>query len=181
MLDINDLLEALKTRVEQFPDRSAKWLLENTENLRGLLEIIASDIVECLDFSRVEIKRTTFIPDNLREQESDLVYLLPSIDERSVLDQIVSENHPFLDISEKEKQLMQSMAEHYLQQGIEQGVRDSLIEGILENLEVRFQAPNLQEVKVALECIETLQRLRQLRRNSLQAPSLDAFQQTLNG
>ena len=76
---------------------------------------------------------------------------------------------------------MQSMAEHYLQQGIEQGVRDSLIEGILENLEVRFQAPNLQEVKVALECIETLQRLRQLRRNSLQAPSLDAFQQTLNG
>ena len=77
MLDINDLLEALKTRVEQFPDRSAKWLLENTENLRGLLEIIASDIVECLDFSKVEIKRTTFIPDNLREQEADLVYLLP--------------------------------------------------------------------------------------------------------
>ena len=81
MLDINDLLEALKTRVEQFPDRSAKWLLENTENLRGLLEIIAGDIVECLDFSKVEIKRTTFIPDNLREQESDLVYLLPFRDE----------------------------------------------------------------------------------------------------
>ncbi len=59
MLDINDILEALKTRVEQFPDRSAKWLLENTENLRGLLEIIASDIVECLDFSKVEIKSTT--------------------------------------------------------------------------------------------------------------------------
>lgn len=77
MLDINDLLEALKTRVKQFPDRSAKWLLENTENLRGLLEIIASNIVECLDFSKVEIKNTTFIPDNLREQESDLVYLLP--------------------------------------------------------------------------------------------------------
>ena len=77
MLDITDLLEALKKRVQQFPDRSAKWLLENTENLRGLLQIIASDIVECLDFSKVEIKSTTFIPDNLREQESDLVYLLP--------------------------------------------------------------------------------------------------------
>jgi predicted transposase/invertase (TIGR01784 family) len=77
MLDINDLLEALKTRVQQFPDRSAKWLLENTENLRGLLQIIASDIVECLDFSKVEIKSTTFIPDNLREQESDMVYLFP--------------------------------------------------------------------------------------------------------
>ena len=72
---------------------------------------------------------------------------------------------------------MQSMAEHYLQQGM----RESLIEGILENLEVRFHAPNLQEVKAALERIETLQRLRQLRRTSLQIPSLDAFQQTLNG
>ena len=312
MLDINDLLEALKTRVEQFPDRSAKWLLENTENLRGLLEIIASDIVECLDFSKVEIKRTTFIPDNLREQESDLVYLLPFRDkentgaasevlvyillehqstvdrtmgfrllfymcqiwdsqrrefmaknlskrewrfqpiipiifytgdqkwetfpsletlmdlpealnrfvpkfdallldvkreadetllqsnhpfgwlltvlkqetadteaflaallrlgdylrglpeaerslwqqtiyylhllifyrrpivERPVLDQIVSENHPFLDISEKEKQLMQSMAEHYLQQGIEQGETRTKREDILKLVQLRF-------------------------------------------
>ena len=37
MLDINDLPEALKTSVEQFLDRSAKWLLGNTENLQGLL------------------------------------------------------------------------------------------------------------------------------------------------
>ena len=77
MLDIKDFLAALDTSVKQFPDRSAKWLLENTENLRGLLEIIASDIVEYLDFSKIEIKNTTFIPDNLRQQESDLVYLLP--------------------------------------------------------------------------------------------------------
>lgn len=52
MLDIKDFLAALDTSVKQFPDRSAKWLLENTENLRGLLEIIASDIVAYLDFSR---------------------------------------------------------------------------------------------------------------------------------
>ena len=77
MLDIKSFLSSLETSVKQFPDRSAKWLLENTENLRGLLEIIAGDIVEHLDFSKVEIKNTTFIPDNLRQQESDLVYLLP--------------------------------------------------------------------------------------------------------
>ena len=77
MLEIKDLLSALDKSLKQFPDRSAKWLLENTENLRGLLEIIASDIIEYLDFSKVEIKNTTFISDNLRQQESDLVYLLP--------------------------------------------------------------------------------------------------------
>lgn len=77
-----------------------------------------------------------------------------------------------------------SVIQHFLQQGkeqgIEQGARGSLIEGILENLEVRFHTHNLQEVKTALERIQTLQRLRQLRRTSLQAPSLDAFLQTLN-
>ena len=54
MLDLKDFLASLAS-IRQFPDRSAKWLLENTENLRGLLEIIASDIVEHLDFSQVEI------------------------------------------------------------------------------------------------------------------------------
>ena len=86
MLDIKDFLTALGASVKQFPDRGAKWLLENTENLRGLLEIIANDIVEYLDFSKVEIKNTTFIPDNLRQQESDLVYLLPFRDTASTGD-----------------------------------------------------------------------------------------------
>ena len=81
MLDIKTLLADLDTRIHQFHDRSAKWLLENTENLKGLLEIIASDLVEHLDFSRVEIQNTTFIPDDLRQQASDLVYLLPFRDE----------------------------------------------------------------------------------------------------
>ena len=81
MLDIKTLLADLDTRIHQFPDRSAKWLLENTENLKGLLEIIASDIVEHLDFNQVEIENTTFIPDDLQRQESDLVYLLPFRDQ----------------------------------------------------------------------------------------------------
>jgi hypothetical protein len=77
-----------------------------------------------------------------------------------------------------------SVIQHFLQQGIEQGIeqgtRESLIEGILENLEVRFHSTNLQAIALKLERIEVLQRLRQLRRASLQAPSLDTFQQTLD-
>lgn len=76
-----------------------------------------------------------------------------------------------------------SVIQHFLQQGIEQGfergTRESLIEGILENLEVRFHSSNLQAVEAVLERIEALQHLRQLRRESLQTPSLEAFWQTL--
>ena len=70
--------------------------------------------------------------------------------------------------------------EQGLEQGIEQGTRKSLIEGILENLEVRFNSPNLQAIASTLEQIEALQHLKQLRRASVQAPDLDAFEQVLN-
>lgn len=68
-----------------------------------------------------------------------------------------------------------SVIQHFLQQG----VRESLIEGILENLEVRFNASNLQAVASTLEYVDDVQRLRQLRREALQTPSLEAFWQTL--
>ena len=73
-----------------------------------------------------------------------------------------------------------SVIQHFLQQGIERGTRESLIEGILENLEVRFNASNLQAVASTLAYVDDVQRLRQLRRASLQTPSLDAFQQVLD-
>ncbi len=63
--------------IEQFPDRSTRWLLEDSENVRGLLEIVADDLVSYLDFSQLEIINRSFIPDNLREQESDIVYSVP--------------------------------------------------------------------------------------------------------
>jgi hypothetical protein len=63
--------------LEHFPDRSTKWLLEFGENVRGLMEIVASDLVEQLDFSQLRHVNRTFIPDNLREQESDIVYAVP--------------------------------------------------------------------------------------------------------
>ena len=38
MLDINEILSFLREPLEQFPDRSAKWLLANIDNLQGLAE-----------------------------------------------------------------------------------------------------------------------------------------------
>ena len=63
--------------IEQFADRSTRWLLEDKENVRGLLEIVAEHLVAHLDFSQIAQINRSFIPDNLREQESDLVYSVP--------------------------------------------------------------------------------------------------------
>ena len=63
--------------IEHFHDRSTRWLLEDSDNVRGLLEIVAEHLVERLDFSRLLHINRSFIPDNLREQESDLVYRVP--------------------------------------------------------------------------------------------------------
>lgn len=40
--------------VREFPDKGTKWLLEFGENVEGLLKIVANDLVERLDFSRLE-------------------------------------------------------------------------------------------------------------------------------
>ena len=77
MFDIHEIISFFRGALGQFADRSAKWLLTNPVNLRGLLEIIGKDLVALFDFSRVPHVNTTFIADNLREQESDLVFLLP--------------------------------------------------------------------------------------------------------
>ena len=63
--------------IEQFADRSTRWLLEDKENIRGLLEIVAEHLVAHFDFSQLTHINRSFIPDNLREQESDIVYSVP--------------------------------------------------------------------------------------------------------
>ena len=99
MLNINEILSLLKEPLEKFADRSAKWLLANTDNLQGLLEIIGSDLVESLDFSKVQIVNTTFIADNFREQESDMVFLLPfrDADKTEVMIYILIEHQSTVD------------------------------------------------------------------------------------
>lgn len=95
----DEVLSFLQEPLGTFPDRSARWLLSNTDNLHGLLEIIGSDLVDALDFSKVQLVNTTFITDNLREQESDLVFLLPfrDADETEVMIYILIEHQSTVD------------------------------------------------------------------------------------
>ena len=72
-----ELLTFFDFPIEQFADRSTRWLLEDKENVRGLLEIVAEHLVTHLDFSQLVHINRSFIPDNLREQESDIVYSVP--------------------------------------------------------------------------------------------------------
>ncbi len=76
----NNVTEDLKYfdfPIEHFHDRSTRWLLEDHENVRGLIEIIDDTLVTHLEFEQLTPVNRSFIPDNLREQESDLVYTVP--------------------------------------------------------------------------------------------------------
>ena len=47
---VHDFLEK---QLGRFPDRSIRHLFQNKENIRGLLEIIASDLAKFIDFSKL--------------------------------------------------------------------------------------------------------------------------------
>ena len=70
-----ELLTFFDFPIEQFADRSIRWLLEDKENVRGLLETIVDDLD--FDFSQLTHINRSFIPYNLREQESDILYSVP--------------------------------------------------------------------------------------------------------
>ena len=72
-----DLRELSNVSSHHFPDRSTKWLLRQREHLQALLKMVASEIVDSLDFGRVEQVNRSFISDELRTQESDMVFRVP--------------------------------------------------------------------------------------------------------
>ena len=72
-----ELDELLEISRHQFPDRSARWLLRQREHLQALLEILMGPLVEAFDFAEVTLLNRSFIPDELRPQESDMVFRIP--------------------------------------------------------------------------------------------------------
>ena len=72
-----EILDFFNIPIEHFPDRSARWLFQEKANVRGLIEIVASELVELLDFSKLTRLNRSFISDTLREQESDLLFSVP--------------------------------------------------------------------------------------------------------
>jgi hypothetical protein len=63
--------------IREFEERGTLWLLEDPENLRGLLQILEPELVERLDFARARRINRSFVPADLQKQESDLVYAVP--------------------------------------------------------------------------------------------------------
>ena len=71
------LRELSQVSSHQFPDSSAKWLLRQREHLEALLEMFLGSLVAAFDFDQIEQVHRSFIPDELRTQESDMVFSLP--------------------------------------------------------------------------------------------------------
>ena len=63
--------------IEHFPDRSTRWLFQEKENVRGLVEIVANELAELIDFNQLTQLNRSFVSDALREQESDIVFRVP--------------------------------------------------------------------------------------------------------
>jgi hypothetical protein len=63
--------------IREFDDRSTLWLLEDPENLRGLLQILDPALAERLDFRRAQRLNRSFVPADLQKAESDLIYTVP--------------------------------------------------------------------------------------------------------
>ena len=61
----------------QFQDRSLRWLLQNIEFVRGLLEIVDGPPADQIDFGRMEQVVGNTITDDLQGWVSDLAFLAP--------------------------------------------------------------------------------------------------------
>ena len=72
-----ELRDLYKPILAHFPDRSVRWLLEDKENVRGLIKILASELVDLIDFSRLELQNTNFLSSKLQEQVSDMIFSVP--------------------------------------------------------------------------------------------------------
>ena len=72
-----DLYRFFPVPLAHFPDRSARWLFIDSENVRGLVELVAGHIATLLDFSQLTALNRDFLSDTLREQEADLVFSVP--------------------------------------------------------------------------------------------------------
>jgi hypothetical protein len=63
--------------LHDFPDRALRRLLEHRHNLRDLLRLNAPDLAEHFDFERAELLDRSFLLENWRGREADLLFRIP--------------------------------------------------------------------------------------------------------
>ncbi len=59
--------------LRDFPDRAIRWLLESTDNVRGLLLTVAPDLAARIDCDRLAHLPRSFVQETLRAREADCV------------------------------------------------------------------------------------------------------------
>lgn len=84
-----ELEELSKISSHQFPDGSAKWLLRQRENLESLLKMVAGQFSDALDFARVTQVNRSFISEELRTQESDMIFRIPFRDPTGACEEVM--------------------------------------------------------------------------------------------
>ena len=75
--------EEVKQIIHEFPDRAIRWLLETPDNVKGLLlTTVAADLAKHIDYTHLQRLDRTFISDNFRKREADLIFTAPFLDEQ---------------------------------------------------------------------------------------------------
>ena len=77
MANVTEIIKFFDMPIGRFSDRSARWLLQDREYVRGLFEILAYRLVPLIDFRRLELINTSFLADDLRERFADIVFKVP--------------------------------------------------------------------------------------------------------
>ncbi len=63
--------------IREFADRGSIWLLGSAATLRSFMALTAEEIIRNLDFARAVRVNRSFIPDDLRKRETDILYRIP--------------------------------------------------------------------------------------------------------
>lgn len=84
-----------------------------------------------------------------------------------------------MQISPFYQRLRQRHLQEGIEQGIEQGARQNAIENTLAVLMARFPQGDVNAVKLALEAMPNLERLKELNLTASLAPSFEAFLRSL--
>ena len=74
-------LSSFDIPIGHFHDRSARWLFQDSEYVLGLVQLLAPESAERIDFGKMELVSGSFILDNLRGPESDIVVRVPFRDQ----------------------------------------------------------------------------------------------------
>ena len=98
----------------------------------------------------------------------------------AILSGLVYKLETIMAIIAEETMYESSVVQYFTEKGIEQGIEQGGREFLLDVLALRFQPEDVQRLASRIEAIEDVQRLKQLHRAAIQVPSLEAFRHLLD-